>query len=432
MCRMGSDVSPKFNLIRNLIHEGTEVIILKGNNNIMNNNANKITLKSSLNQSKILEWLVKAKATNGIRSIHFWIVLLMAGTFVFFTYAVYPNFYDVYVIFLFPPLLYAAVIYRLRGATFGSIAFVAILAPHALPLALEPYVLVRSFVFLAFPFLVSGLFAVTLNNFERQWSAYREILELNETLNSYIDRLEKTQKQLLQVEKLHALGQLSAAIAHEINNPLAGVLVYVQLLRKKIKNDSFNPEETDDILSKMETALSHSTNLVRSLLDFARQSTPTLKPLVIGEVIDQALALVGHQAMMKKIIVERNETSDLPLVKGDFSQLQQVFINLTVNAIQAMSEGGTLTIGSSADGQGFLKVIVQDTGVGIPPENIEKLFTPFFSTKEAVKGVGLGLAVSYGIIERHGGRIEVQSEVNKGSVFSVYLPLCSEVDDRKV
>jgi two-component system, NtrC family, sensor kinase len=116
----------------------------------------------------------------------------------------------------------------------------------------------------------------------------------------------------------------------------------------------------------------------------------------------------------------------LPPVKGDFGQLQQVFINLIVNAIQAMPGGGELTIQSSSAAAGFIKVSVQDTGCGIPPENMEKLFTPFFSTKDAVKGVGLGLAVSYGIIERHGGRIEVHSQVGHGSTFSVYLPVFHE------
>jgi len=176
----------------------------------------------------------------------------------------------------------------------------------------------------------------------------------------------------------------------------------------------------------MEMAVTHCSKLVRSLLDFARQSTPTLKPITISSVIDQAIALVGHQAEMKKVKVTREEAPVLPLVKGDFSQLQQVFINLVVNAIQAMSDGGELTIHMALSNDGFVKVSIQDTGCGIPPENMDKLFTPFFSTKEEVKGVGLGLAVSYGIVERHGGKIEVQSQVGKGSTFTVHLPAYKE------
>ena len=125
---------------------------------------------------------------------------------------------------------------------------------------------------------------------------------------------------------------------------------------------------------------------------------------------------------MKNIKVTREETKSLPQVMADFGQLEQVFINLVVNAIQAMSEEGELTIHSSLGEDDYVKVTFQDTGCGIPPENLDKLFTPFFTTKQEVKGVGLGLSVSYGIIERHGGRIEVQSEPGKGSTFTVYLP----------
>ncbi len=392
------------------------------------NSGNNHTMRAG-NQTSFLELLVKVKAQNSFKSPHFWIILILTGIFIFFTYIVFPTFYDVYIIFLFAPLLYAALAFRLRGALIGSIIFVGILVPKALPLSVTTPVLVRSFVFLVFPFLVSGLVALWLNYFERQLAAYMEILTLNEQLNSYVDRLEKTQKQLLQVEKLHALGQLAAAIAHEINNPLAGVIMYAQLLQKKLKADTYKKEEVLEILAKMELALTQSAKLVRSLLDFARQPTPTLKSIPISNVIDQVITLVGHQAQLKKIKVVRDEMPNLPMVKGDFSQLQQVFINLVVNGIQAMSENGILTIHSSHENFGFVKVSVQDTGIGIPQENLDKLFTPFFSTKEAVKGVGLGLAVSYGIIERHGGRIEVQSEVGKGSVFSVFLPVYREETD---
>ncbi len=374
---------------------------------------------------RLTEKLVKVKADTGFRSPHFIIILMLTGMYIFFTYLIFPVFYDVYVIFLFPPLLYAALAYRLKGSVIGSIIFVLILVPKTFPLSFETPVLVRSFIFLIFPFVSSGLVATWLDYFDRQLQAYKEILALNDKLNIYVEKLEKTQKQLLQSEKLHALGQLSAAIAHEINNPLAGVIMYAQLLQKKLKADDFNRADAAEVLSRMESSLIQSAQLVRSLLDFARQTPPTFKPIIIGKVIDQVMALVRHQAQIKNLQIVRAEVSGLPAVKGDFIQLQQVFINLVVNGIQAMGEGGKLTITTSREGY-EVKISVQDTGYGIPPENIEKLFTPFFSTKEEVKGVGLGLAISYGIVERHGGRIEVLSEVNKGTTFSVYLPVYKE------
>ena len=245
----------------------------------------------------------------------------------------------------------------------------------------------------------------------------------NRELSESLKRLKESQEQLIQVEKINALGQLSAAIAHEINNPLAGVIVYTQLLMKKLKGDSFDKEDALNILTKMDSALANSGNLVRSLLDFARQSTPTLKSVDIRNVIEQVMALVGHQAQLKKVKIIRDEAPGLPSVKADFSQLEQVFINLILNGVQAMPDGGELTIRTTPASDGMISVAIRDTGYGIPPENMKKLFTPFFSTKEAVKGVGLGLAISYGIVERHGGRIEVQSEVGKGSTFTVYLPV---------
>jgi len=282
--------------------------------------------------------------------------------------------------------------------------------------------LARSLLLAAFAFPITGLVATQLNYLERQLEAYREILSLSEELHDYIARLESTQKQLIQAEKMNALGQLAASIAHEINNPLAGALVYTKLLSKKVGGDSFDKEETITNLSKIESAVSHCSTLVRGLLDFARQSTPVLQQVTVRDVVDNVMTVVGHQAEMSHVEVTKEETSPSPAVLADPHQLQQVLTNLVINAIQAMPDGGRLTIRTSADEDGQVSVSVEDTGCGIAPENIDKLFTPFFTTKEEVKGVGLGLAVSHGIVERHGGKIEVQSEVGKGTTFTVHLP----------
>jgi len=348
------------------------------------------------------------------------------AAFGYIYYSVLTAFHDIYVILFFYPLIYAAIVYRLRGVILSGLVFLGILLPHALLFSGDSYSLVRSLLFTVFAFLISGLGATLLNYLEGQLEAYREILSLNEELNNYIERLQSTQKQLIQAEKLNALGQLSAAMAHELNNPLAGVLVYSHLLAKKVRSASFDSEEVLTNLSKIDSAVTHCSRLVSSLLDFARQSEPILQPVAVSSVIDQAMSLVGHRAEIQGVEVIREETSPLPPVMADFGQLQQVFINLAVNAIQATAGGGKLIITSSLGQDSMVQVSIKDTGCGIPPENLDKLFTPFFSTKEEVKGVGLGLAVSHGIIERHGGRIDVQSEVGKGSTFTVHLPAYKE------
>ncbi|MDP2932448.1 MAG: ATP-binding protein, partial [Chloroflexota bacterium] len=191
--------------------------------------------------------------------------------------------------------------------------------------------------------------------------------------------------------------------------------------------------------------LVRSTRLIRNLLEFARQSPPALREVDVNEVINatgiplkskpekaelndaagdsggEAFDL-GYSAKLQHIEVVTELDPDLPRLMADFDQLQQVFTNLILNAIQAMPRGGRLTIRTARNG-GWVRIEVKDTGSGISRENMPRLFTPFFTTRPEVKGVGLGLAVAYGIIQRHQGRIEVQSEAGKGSTFSVYLPL---------
>jgi len=243
-----------------------------------------------------------------------------------------------------------------------------------------------------------------------------------------LHELRTTQEGLIQAEKMTSLGQMAASIAHEVNNPLAGVLVYTQLLTKKIADDKFSEETALDYLSKMGTELTRSTRLIRNLLDFARQSPPSLRLVDINDVINRAFDLAAHSAELRNIKVVKELNPSLPALMADFDQLQQVCTNLILNAIQAMPERGRLTICTSA-GDSKLKVEVKDTGCGISQENMRKLFTPFFTTKGKGKGVGLGLAVAYGIIQRHQGKIEVQSKEGEGTTFTVYLPIRHEDKD---
>jgi len=264
---------------------------------------------------------------------------------------------------------------------------------------------------------------------EKAIAVYRGLAE-NEMCWPYVvKRLKTTQEQLIQAEKLTSLGQLAAAIAHELNNPLAGVLVYAKLLSKKLGGDGLPKEEALSYLTKMETEVSRCSGIIRNLLDFARQSEPRLGVVDINQVIDQTLTLLSHQAQMQKVEIVKEFSTDGSRVMADFDQLRQVFTNLLLNGIQAMSDGGTLTVRTSVikeedlggKTKDLVKVDVIDTGCGIAKENMRRLFTPFFTTKERGKGVGLGLAVVHGIIQRHKGRIKVDSEVGKGTTFTVYL-----------
>ncbi len=250
---------------------------------------------------------------------------------------------------------------------------------------------------------------------EKLSAAYQELSKSHQ-------KLKESQEQLIQAEKLTSLGQLAASIAHEVNNPLSGVLVYTQLLTKKLKSNNIPQEVALNYLSKMEAELTRSTKLIRHLLDFARQSPPAFRQLNLNDVVNRALDLVAHSAELQHIQIVKELDPTLPNLMADFDQLHQVCTNLILNAIQAMPQGGKLTLRTSAE-NGQLKVEVQDTGCGISPENMRKLFTPFFTTKHEVKGVGLGLAISYGIIQRHHGRIDVQSKQGEGTTFTIYLPL---------
>ncbi len=243
-----------------------------------------------------------------------------------------------------------------------------------------------------------------------------------------LHELKNAQEGLIRAEKLTSLGQLAASIAHEVNNPLSGVLVYTQLLEKKLAGGKFSEDIAREYLPKMEQELTRSTRLIRNLLDFARQSPPTLRMVTCDEVVNKSLELAAHSAQLQKIAVVKELSPDMPAIMADFDQLQQVYTNLIINAIQAMPGGGTLRLRTLVE-DGWLKLEVRDSGSGIKPEHMRQLFTPFFTTKDKEKGVGLGLAVAHGIIERHNGKIEVESEEGKGTAFTVCLPIDEQAQD---
>jgi len=390
--------------------------------------------------ARAAEWSPLSEAAKGRRSRHFWIItaLIVFGALQYyvdqtplvslslFRHSFFTSVHDLHRTLFFIPVIYAALVFRVRGSLIASLAFLCIVLPRALMFSPYPDPLLRPLLFVTFAALISLLLATQLNRVERERRARAELSAAYQELNQYHQRLKESQEQLIQAEKLTSLGQMAASIAHEVNNPLSGVLVYTQLLSKKIASNSISREVILDYLSKMDSELTRSTRLVRNLLDFARQSPPALGKVDINEVVDRALDLVAHSFEKQDIEVVKEFNPSLPQLVADSDQLQQVCTNLILNAIQAMPEGGWLSLRTSAEGDGQLKIEVEDTGCGISPENMRKLFTPFFTTKSEVKGVGLGLAVAYGIIQRHHGRIEVQSQEGEGTTFTIYLPLSHE------
>ncbi|MDX2499722.1 MAG: ATP-binding protein [Deltaproteobacteria bacterium] len=239
--------------------------------------------------------------------------------------------------------------------------------------------------------------------------------------------LKEAQEQIVWTEKLASLGKLAATIAHEINNPLAGVLNYIRLMIKILSRNHVSQEKLEDIaryLKLVESEIARCGEIVKDLLAFSRRTKITIESNRIEDIIDKTLNLISHDLEMKEIQLQKSIEPNLPKVQCDFKQIQQVFLNLVYNASEAMANGGTLTVTANRafGSKENLEVVISDTGSGIAKEDMENIFDPFFTTKEEEKGVGLGLSVVYGIIAKHNGTIEVESELGKGSTFKVRLP----------
>ncbi len=231
-------------------------------------------------------------------------------------------------------------------------------------------------------------------------------------------KIQETHLQLISSEKLASLGKLAAGIAHEINNPLGGILIYSSLLLEDLADD--DPKGQD--LARIVQEAGRCKEIVMSLLEFARQSEPKMEPVDINRAITDGLFFLENQALFHNIQIIKNLDPSLPFARGNAGQLKQVFMNIIVNAAEAMHGSGTLTIATFLDHeQKNITIEFTDTGEGIPEENLTRIFDPFFTTKEIGRGTGLGLSTSYGIIEGHGSKIEVKSKVGVGTTFSILL-----------
>jgi signal transduction histidine kinase len=239
-----------------------------------------------------------------------------------------------------------------------------------------------------------------------------------DSLNQARKELERTHAHMVQTEKMAAMGKLAAGLAHEINNPLGGVLTCLETLRQNFQDEQVRTKYLDLIHSGLERI----RRTVKQLLNFGKQRSFQLEPTDINALMNRTLEVTSHQLSSNNISLHKDLDQGFSKIMVDPHQLLQVFVNLILNAIAAMPEGGDLWIKTGQE-NGKVRVAIRDNGCGIPEENIDRIFDPFFSTKETGQGTGLGLSVSYGIIHDHGGKIEVKSETCVGSEFTIILPL---------
>ena len=256
--------------------------------------------------------------------------------------------------------------------------------------------------------------------------ARADLQRLNERLEQQVEdrtaALRETQAQLVHAEKMTSLGKLAASVAHEINNPLAGILTYSKLLLRFHEESELTEKVRDTCVRNLrlvQRETERCSAIVRNLLDFARQRPPSLKQIDVSAVVEEALTLLSHRLMMQNVTVEK-QLPPMPHVLADFGQMRQAIVNVALNACEAMVDGGTLAVCATARDR-FVEITFRDTGPGISPENLSRILDPFFTTKE--KGTGLGLSVVYGIIERHNGKLDIKSQVGKGTTVLIQLPV---------
>ncbi len=258
--------------------------------------------------------------------------------------------------------------------------------------------------------------------------AHEEINSWTRTLEARVDektrQLSSAQEEMLRVERMASIGKLAAVVAHEINNPLAGILTYAKLMKKRLSREPTPNAENIAMLDLVESESRRCGEIVKNLMTFARPTSMNREPADLSAILDRCVRLVQHQLKLKNIELHLQLNPDLALVRCDQGQIEQVVLALVINAIDAMSNGGNLFLSTrrvpdSTD----IQIEVRDDGVGMPPEVLSKMFEPFFTTKEHGRGLGLGLAISRNIVERHAGKIAVTSEPGHGTTFRITLPI---------
>ncbi len=238
--------------------------------------------------------------------------------------------------------------------------------------------------------------------------------------------LKKTQLQLLQSEKMASLGRLAAGVAHQLNNPLGGIILFTSLIMEEEKLDESVNKDLQRIMKDAERC----RDTVKELLEFSRQSSQEMIFHNINKALLRTLFLLEGQTLFHNIEIETDFSDSLPPVKVDIQQLNHVFMNIILNAAQAMKGNGKLILHSSfVPNTNNIKIVISDTGPGIPQENLQNIFEPFFTTKEDEEGTGLGLSLAYNIIENHGGKISVSSDMNVGTTFTIVIPVNNQENE---
>jgi two-component system, NtrC family, sensor kinase len=273
-------------------------------------------------------------------------------------------------------------------------------------------------------------------------SAMAELNQFTETLEAKVsertEQLEAAHQKLLQSDRLASLGQLAASVAHEINNPISGVLNLAMLMQRVLQDDGIPNSRVADFRKYLSQVINETTRvgrIVSDLLSFSRRSKPQRVPSDLNKIVRSTLSLIAHKFKLMNVEVETKLSEELPLTACDSSQIQQVVLNLLMNAAEATQAKGQGRISIAtrvAPDRRSAILVVADTGEGIAPENLSKIFDPFFTTKPEGKGVGLGLAVMYGIIEAHGGEIDVKSKPGEGATFTITLPLTAAEKPNRV
>ena len=257
-----------------------------------------------------------------------------------------------------------------------------------------------------------------------------ELMKVNRHLEKANRELQESQGQIIQSEKMFAVGQLASGVAHEINNPLGSILTYIKLAIKKLDNYSSDSNileisQLKKYMATIEEEVNRCKGITRGLLDFSRVKEPEMNVVDINDILNNALELAEHQLSEQRIHLVKKFGSSTSKIVADSHQIQQVFINIILNALHAMSEGGILEITTRKRSK-FAEIVFKDSGCGIADEDLSRIFTPFFTTKKVGEGTGLGLSVAYGIIENHGGEIIVKSKTGKGTTVTIMLPVISD------